>query len=223
MRFALSQKPAVRAGFCVLALLVSAFPACSTARTAEEPSIDAVRAATQKYRDVDAAIADGYVRDVMDNCETPAHMGVIDDLGARGIHFLRPDLLGIEGDETRLDVTRAHVDFLQPSALLYEPQADKTLELVAISNTVSAEAWAREGHTNPPTYQGTAYRYTPDNVGMGTKAWYELQVWLYRENPAGMFAPYNPNATCAHHEYNMPMIHPPIDLLPGETRSEHEH
>jgi len=222
MRGVLSQKPAVRAGFCVLAVLGSAFSACSTPENAD-PSLEAVRAATEKYRDVNAAIADGYVRDEMDHCETPAHLGIIDDLGVRGIHYLRHDLLGIKDGDTRLDVTRAHADFLQPSALLYEPQADKSLQLVAVSNTISAEAWAREGHTSPPSFQNTAYAYRPDDAGMGTKAWYDLQVWLYRENPAGMFAPYNQNATCAHHEYNMPMIHPPIDLLPGEKRSDHKH
>ena len=28
---------------------------------------------------------------------------------------------------------------------------------------------------------------------------YDLHVWLYRENPRGMFEQFNPNATCEHH------------------------
>jgi hypothetical protein len=28
---------------------------------------------------------------------------------------------------------------------------------------------------------------------------YDLHVWLYRENPRGLFAQFNPNATCQHH------------------------
>ena len=27
---------------------------------------------------------------------------------------------------------------------------------------------------------------------------YDLHVWLYRDNPSGMFAQFNPNVSCAH-------------------------
>jgi hypothetical protein len=27
---------------------------------------------------------------------------------------------------------------------------------------------------------------------------YDLHVWLYRDNPNGMFAQFNPNVSCAH-------------------------
>jgi ABC-type Zn2+ transport system substrate-binding protein/surface adhesin len=29
---------------------------------------------------------------------------------------------------------------------------------------------------------------------------YDLHVWLYRENPKGMFAQFNPKASCEHHK-----------------------
>jgi hypothetical protein len=186
-------------------------------------ALAAIRTATERYKDVNAAIADGYARDVMDLCETPAHMGSIENLGAMGIHYLRGDLLGIQKDETRLDVTGTHADFSQPAGLIYEPQADKSLALVAIENVVSASAWAAAGHKQPPSLQDTPFRLRPENPGMQTKAQYELQVWLFRVNPSGMFAPYNPKVTCEHHEYDMPMIHPPIDLLPGEKGPAQPH
>jgi hypothetical protein len=47
-----------------------------------------------------------------------------------------------------------------------------------------------------------------DDRGHGVKANYDLHVWLYRDNPKGLFAPYNPAATCDHHVYDMPMMHP---------------
>jgi hypothetical protein len=192
----------------------------STDRTA---ALAAIRTATEKYKDVNAAIADGYARDVLDLCETPAHMGSIEDLGAMGIHYLRNDLLGIEQDETRLDVTGAHTDFTQPAGLIYEPQADKSLALVAIENVVSASAWEAKGHKEPPAFLDTPFRLRSENPGMQTKAQYELRIWLFKDNPSGAFAPYNPNVTCEHHEYNMPMVHPPIDLLPGEKGPAHPH
>ena len=28
---------------------------------------------------------------------------------------------------------------------------------------------------------------------------YDRHVWIYRENPKGVFAPFSPNVTCTHH------------------------
>jgi hypothetical protein len=208
----------------LVALLSFGVWGCADPRAHEaEVSLDALRASTEKYRDVEAALADGYERDAMNICETPAHMGLIQDLGAMGIHYLRRDLLGIAKDQTRLDVTKAHVDFTRPAGLIYEPQADKSLTLVAIENVVSTAAWEAAGHNGPPTFLDTPFRLRPANSGMQTAPQYELQIWLYRVNPSGMFAPYNPTVTCAHHDYNMPMIHPPVDLLPGEKPQTHQH
>ena len=173
-----------------------------------EASLDEVRAATEKYQDVDVAIADGYVRDPMDVCETPYHLGRTHETGVMGIHFLRLDRLGIGADRTRLDVAGTHTDFRQPAVLVYEPEADGSLQLVALENLVSAAQWAAQGKGAPPSFQETEFEYSADDPSMTVKAYYDLHVWLFRENPNGMFAPYNPNATCEHHVFNMPMMHP---------------
>lgn len=174
---------------------------------AADPPLEAVRAATEKYRDVDVALADGYVRDPMDVCETPYHLGKTGVDGVMGIHLLRRDLLGIGDDHSRIDVTGTHTDFRQPAVLVYEPQADGSLELVALENLVSAAAWQTGGHAGPPSFQGVRFHYTADDPAMTIAAHYDLHVWLFRENPNGVFATYNPNATCRHHVFHMPMIH----------------
>jgi hypothetical protein len=190
----------------VSCLIVSVLTAsCST----PEPTVDDVRAATEKYRDVAVALADGYVRDPIDACETPYHMGIVEDLGVMGIHYFRPDLLGVQEGETRLDATATHTDFLEPAILVYEPQADGSLELVALANLLSADAWQAAGHSEPPSFADTAFELGDADPGMMVGARYELHAWLFRDNPRGMFAAYNPNATCEHHEFNMPMIMPP--------------
>jgi hypothetical protein len=184
--------------------------ACALGESAEvaEATLDAVRAATGKYADVTAALADGYARDPLDICETPYHLGRTNEAGVMGIHYLRRDLLGIGEDGTRLDVSRTHTDFHQPAVLVYEPQEDGSLKLVALENLVSAAAWKAEGNTEPPAFGGVAFTYAPDDPGMSIAAYYDLHVWLYRENPLGMLAPYNPNASCQHHVFHMPMMHP---------------
>lgn len=178
------------------------------------PSLDDVRAATSRYQSVDAAVADGYVRDPLDICETPYSLGIFQDLGVMGVHYLRRDLLGIDEEGTRLDATGVHTDFLQPAVLVYEPRPDSTLALVAIANVVSARAWEAAGHREGPAFGDVPFVYAPESPATGFAAHWDLHIWLYRDNPSGMFAPYNPAATCAYHEYNMPMIMPP-DSPPG--------
>ena len=106
-----------------------------------EPTLDQVRAATEKYQDVKAAIADGYVRDPMDECVTAASIGYPPKSGAMGIHYARDDLLGIEGPPNpRVNGTGTYTDFNKPAILLYEPQADGSLKLVGVENLVFEEA-----------------------------------------------------------------------------------
>ena len=60
-----------------------------------EPTLAEVRRATERFRDVSQALAEGYIRDPFDVCETAEMMGRPASLGAMGIHYFRPDLLGI--------------------------------------------------------------------------------------------------------------------------------
>jgi hypothetical protein len=175
----------------------------------EAPTLDEVRAATSRYQDVEVALAEGYVRDPMDVCETSYYLGSMTDDGTMGIHFFRPDLLGVGEDETRHDAKGTHADFLRPAMLVYEPQPDSILELVAVANMVDAEAWSDAGHREPPTFGDVPFDFHPANGGAGFAAYYDLHMWLYRDNPSGMFAPYNPAVSCEHHVFNLPAITPP--------------
>lgn len=171
-----------------------------------DPSIEEIRAATEKYRDVEVALADGYVRDPLDICETPAQLGAPADAGVMGVHYLHPDLLQIGPDGTRLDVSGTHTDFLRPAVLVYEPQADGSLELVAVENLVLEEAWEAEGNRRPPTFAGEEYAYMPDDPGKVIRGHYDRHLWIFRENPNGIDAQYNPAATCDHYVRVMPMM-----------------
>ena len=58
-------------------------------------------------------------------------------LGAMGVHYVRPDLLGITAPPSpRVDGNGTHTDFLKPGILIYEPQADGSMQLVAVENLV---------------------------------------------------------------------------------------
>jgi hypothetical protein len=174
--------------------------------TPAEPSLAALRAATERFQDVDVALAEGYVRDPLDLCDTAEMMGRPAELGAMGIHFFRPDLLGITAPPNpRVDGTGTHTNFLEPSILIYEPLAAGSLELVAVENLVFARAWEQAGHDAPPTFHGVSYDTMVDDPSTSVdeahlfEPHHDRHVWIYRENPNGVFAPFNPAVTCEHH------------------------
>lgn len=171
-----------------------------------EPSLDEVRSATERFRDVRVALAEGYVRDPMNLCDTAAMMGRPARLGAMGIHYFHPDLLGITAPPNpRVDGTGTHTDFLKPAILIYEPRADGSLELVAVENLVFKAAWESAGHKLPPRYQGLSYDHMADDPMTEAdeahmfEPHYDRHVWIYRHNPNGVFAQFNPNVSCEHH------------------------
>ena len=171
-----------------------------------EPSLDEVRRATERFRDVTVAIAEGYVRDPFDLCDTAAMLGRSPSLGAMGVHYVHPDLLGItKPPSPRVEGAGTHTDFLTPGILIYEPQRGGSLELVAVENLVFAHAWRQTGRSGPPSFHGVPYDTmiddpaTPADEAHMFAPHFDRHVWIYRANPNGVFAPFNPKVTCAHH------------------------
>lgn len=176
-----------------------------------EPTLAEVRQLTQKYTDVAVALKDGYIRDPFNMCETAEMMGQPASRGAMGVHYFRPDLLGVtESPNPRVNGTGTHTDFRTPAILIYEPQADGALQLVAVENLVFAKAWREAGHTKPPTYYGVTWDAMIDDPKTALDEAHQFEphfdrhVWLYRDNPSGVFSPLNPAVSCANHA---PMAH----------------
>jgi hypothetical protein len=185
--------------------LVLAIPQSKNAAAAE-PTLAQVRAATERFRDVRVALAEGYVRDPLNICEKAEFMGRPAALGSMGIHFFRPDLLGITGDKPRVNGNGTHTDFTRPGILIYEPQADGSLKLVAVENLVFQKSWHAAGNKKPPSFHGVEYDTMQDDPSTKVdeahmfEPHYDRHVWLYRENPNGMFAQFNPNVSCKAHK-----------------------
>jgi hypothetical protein len=197
-----------------LVVMCGLLPAACTAQGASrdaapqpgEPTLAEVRRATVRFRDVKVAVREGYFRDPFDLCDSADMMGRPASLGAMGVHYVRPDLLGITGPPSpRVAGTGTHTDFRRPSILIYEPQKDGSLELVAVENLVFARSWRDAGHTAPPAFHGVPYDTMADDPATPTdeahmfEPHFDRHVWIYRENPNGVFAPFNPSVSCAHH------------------------
>jgi hypothetical protein len=173
-----------------------------------EPSLADIRRATEKYRDLKVALAEGYIRDPANMCETADMMGLPPEQGAMGIHYFRPDMLGITSPPNpRVNGNGTHVDFRKPAILLYEPQADGTVKLIGVENLVFAKAWKYAGNDAPPTFHGVSYDTMIDDPATALdeahnfEPHHDRHVWLYRENPNGVFSPFNPRVTCEHHAH----------------------
>ena len=171
-----------------------------------EPTLEEVRKLTERFQNVDVALAEGYLRDPFDLCDTAEMMGRPAADGAMGVHYFRPDLLGItEPPSPRVNGAGTHTDFRRPSILIYEPQADGSMQLVAVENLVFAKAWRAAGHAERPTFHGVPYDSmsddptTPADEAHMFAPHFDRHVWIYRDNPNGVFAPFNPAVSCAHH------------------------
>jgi hypothetical protein len=171
----------------------------------EASEIANVRAAAEKYQNVDAALADGYIRDPADHCVTAEMAGFPAEYGAMGIHYLNPQLLKVTATAPRVDGESTYTDWSQPSILIYEPQADGSLELVSVENLVFLKAWETAGNSAPPEFAGRVWDYMADDPATtgdeahGFMPHYDQHVWAFRENPSGNLSPFNPAVTCEHH------------------------
>jgi rhodanese-related sulfurtransferase len=185
---------------CGLSLLLLG---CSSG--GRELTLEEVRQAAERYRDVDVAIAEGYTTD--NKCVTAEMLGFPAEQGAMGLHYVRRDLLGLpEAPKGRVAGTGTYTDFAKPAMLVYEPQPDGSMELVAVENLVFRKAWEAAGNRQPPSFRGNAYLLleddpaTPLDEAHNYEPHYELHAWVFRDNPLGEFHPFNPNVTCRHHK-----------------------
>ena len=194
---------ALTGGVAALALASVAATTDPGPANPSEPTLAQVKAAAEKYRDVKAALADGYIEDPSGMCETAAMMGKPESLGAMGIHYFRPDRLGISGPPNpRVDGTGTYVEFNKPAVLLYEPQADGSLQLTGVENLVFEKAWTAAGHKQPPSFHGVPFDHMVDDPATkideahNFMPHFDRHVWVFRDNPNGPFAQYNPNVSC---------------------------
>jgi hypothetical protein len=156
----------------VLVVLI-AIVAVTVVSAAGQGDLGKLRAATVQYKDPAAAQAAGYdLREGLDHCfNNPG-------TGGMGLHYINVDIL---------DTT---LEMLKPEAMVYHAGADGRLKLGAVEYIVPAEPWDVD-HTSPPSVLGQSFHL---NEQLGV---YVLHVWLWRNNPAGIYEDWNPQVTCA--------------------------
>lgn len=181
-----SLKLSLLCAACVAPLLVSVSASSHEGALASEhaasryrssPLVNRVRAATRRYKDINVAIAEGWVP------ATPCVSGP--NAGAMGVHYVLPERVGDA-------VLGANV----PEALIYEPLADGRLRLVGVEFIVLAETWNTAHPDAQPTLEGHLLNLVGEPNRYRLPAFYELHVWAWERNPEGNFADWNPQVTC---------------------------
>ena len=145
--------------------------------------IAGVRRATSEFRSLEEATEDGYG---LPPAGAPLHecISSLDGTGAMGFHYINGGLLDDQ------------IDSRHPEALVYAPTSTGRLRLVALEFVVFQDVWkATHGNTKPMLF-GQMFMATGSPNRYEIPAFYSLHVWLYKTNPAGMFAPFNPNVSC---------------------------
>jgi hypothetical protein len=135
------------------------------------------RRATLAFRDVDAAKAAGYAP--ASECATDPKYG------GMGIHYANEKLIA----DGKLDITR-------PEILVYQPTADGELRLGALEYfRVDGDQDLATADDRPSLFgvpfDGPMLGHSP-----GMPIHDDLHVWLYKHNPAGIFAAWNPRVSC---------------------------
>jgi hypothetical protein len=152
----------------------------------EEPAVDEqsnaetllqiVRQSTERFKDVAAAEAAGYV--LQFGCVSG------DDSGAMGLHYINPDLL----NSGILDPTR-------PQIVIYEPTPGGGRQLIGADFLVFADAW-NATHSAPPQLMGQLFHLFTSPNRFGLPAFYTLHVWAWKPNPKGAFVNWHANVSC---------------------------
>lgn len=189
--------------YVTLTIVASIF---ATSALAVDVDLDQLRSDVAKYKDVSVALADGYILPE-EHCISAKGEGLPPELGAMGLHYINPRLLEITATAPRVDGNSTYTDWKQPSVLIYEPQEDGSLELVAVENLVFEAAWDAAAKSDDLVLNGRKWDHMADDPGTpgdeahGFMPHYDQHVWLFRENPMGTLMPFNPNATCDHYKH----------------------
>ena len=140
----------------------------------------AAKAATARYHSFQQALRDGY---------TVANEPCVPPVGPRspamGIHAINPALMADPA-----------IDLRRPEILLYIPDKHGKLRLVGL------EYWKADADGNlgtsgdKPSLFGQPFDGPMPGHNPTMPVHYDLHVWVWEDNPLGLFAPVNSNLAC---------------------------
>ncbi len=132
-----------------------------------------LRAATAGFHRYEVAKDAGYTFLFMNMCMED---GSPAKAGGMGKHYVNTSLLD------------ANLDVANPEALLYEPGPNGQLNLVAVEYVIPKSAWTSD---QPPRLFGRDLKLNKFDL-------WALHVWVWENNPSGLYADWNPRVSCGN-------------------------
>lgn len=145
----------------------------------EQRNLATLRRVTEPFHHFDAAKHAGWSQ-MITGCMTDSVAG------GMGFHFGNPNLIN---GTVRVD---------EPELLLYEPEKGGGMRLVAVEYMVPLTAWTAP---RPPRLFGRDFKV---NSAFGIWA---LHAWVWKNNPSGLYADWNPTVSCANATTMSTMAH----------------
>lgn len=179
----------VAAGAVVLTLVMSGAAAAAPG-VRGGASLAQVRQATAEFQSPGDAMAAGYIP--VSDCEA------LPGVGGMGVHYLNP---GLGADLA--------IDPLAPEVLLFAPAGDGW-RLAGVEYFAAALAVTESGpapwfgseapplgfFNSAPSVLGQTFNGPMPGHNAQMPWHYDLHVWVWQGNPAGMFDPWNPTIRC---------------------------
>ena len=144
-----------------------------------ERDLATLRRATSSFHQFETAKAAGWSVKIT-GCMSSAE-------GGMGFHYGN---VGLIDGAVRVD---------EPELLLYEPEKNGKLRLVAVEYIIPYTAHSRDAAA--PVLFGQAFKQND------TFQLWGLHAWVWKENPSGVFASWNPKVGCEHTTDAMTMSH----------------
>ena len=151
----------------------------SRGEDAVQKDLAALRRVTAPFHQFDTGVAAGWSAQITGCMVDPT-------AGGMGFHYGNPNF--IDGK----------VNVEEPELLLYEPQKNGKKRLVAVEYIVPLSAWTS---AQPPRLFGRDFAV---NAAFGIWA---LHVWVWDENPSGLYADWNPRVNCQYAPAGSVMSH----------------
>ena len=159
---------ALAAALGTVALAAPVAPA--SAHDGAQRDLTEARRATAPFHSIKQARAAGY--EAAEACvKAPG-------VGGMGFHNINPALMDLD------------LDAAKPELLLYAPKKNGGLKLVGVEYFVP--------YIGQPAPELFGQRFDGPMAGheTGMPEHYDLHVWLWKKNPNGMFAQFNPTVSC---------------------------
>lgn len=153
-------------------LMVLAGATTAYAHDLPKSDLTELKQATAKYHTLENALKDGFAAFSLDPNDPNTPTCFDSPSGGMGLHYVR----NIDGV----------IDANDPEAMVYEVRPNGQIKLVAVEYIIPA---SEVDPANPPVLYG--HTFHPHSF----LPVYIMHVWVWKANPDGMFADFNPNVT----------------------------